>query len=113
MIAELNIKNPNSFDIETDSISYELEASDPGNATNWSRVSLGTYNQRVRIDEGDATEVEIPIEFSYAGLSGAASGIIDRGTFNYRIRGNVFVREPLRRTVPFSKNGNVSLAGAR
>jgi LEA14-like dessication related protein len=113
MIAELNIKNPNSFDIETDSITYELEASNPSDATNWSRVSLGTYSQRVRISDGDETEVEIPIDFSYAGLGGAATGIIERGTFNYRLRGNVFVREPLRRTVPFSRSGNLSLAGAR
>jgi hypothetical protein len=97
---------------ETDSITYELEASNPGDTT-WSRVSLGSYTQRVRIDDGDEIEVEIPIDFSYSGLGGAAQGIIDRGTFNYRVRGNVYVREPLRRTVPFSKNGNVSLAGAR
>ena len=112
MIAELNIKNPNSFRIETDSITYELEASNPGD-TNWSRVSLGSYTQRVRIDDGDETEVEIPIDFSYSGLGGAAQGIIERGTFNYRVRGSVYVREPLHRIVPFSKNGNVSLAGAR
>jgi LEA14-like dessication related protein len=113
MIAELNIRNPNSFRIETDSITYELEASNPGDTSNWSRVSLGSYTQRVRINDGEETDVEIPIDFSYSGLGGAAQGIIERGTFNYRVRGNVYVREPLRRTVPFSKNGNVSLAGAR
>ena len=113
MIAELDIRNPNSFSIETDSITYELEAANPSDATSWSRVTLGSYTQRIQIGDGDRTEVEVPIEFNYTGLTGAARSIIDRGTFNYRVRGSVFVREPLQRIVPFSRSGNVSLAGAR
>src|SRR5262245_32104181 len=63
MIAELDIKNPNSFRIETDSITYELEAANPSDANSWSRVSLGTVTDRIRIGDGDETKVEIPIDF--------------------------------------------------
>ena len=112
LIAELNIKNPNDFDIETDSVTYEFEVAQTGSG-NWSRFTQGSYTQRVKIEEDDNTEVEIPIDFDYSGFSGALRSILDRGTFDYRVRGRVFVREPLERQIPFTKGGNLSLAGAR
>jgi LEA14-like dessication related protein len=113
LIAELDINNQNDFDIETDSIAYELFANTSGDGSTWSPVLARTWAQRVLIKEEETTRVEIPIEFNYSDLSGAARAILDRGTFNYQIRGNVFVRAPLRRTMPFTHTGNVSLQGAR
>lgn len=113
LIANLDIENPNGFDIETDSIVYELEAASPTDASSYTRVTQGSVTERIKVSDNNRTRVEIPIEFNYSSLSGALSSIMDRGTFNYRIRGTAFVREPLRRTVPFTKTGNLSLAGAR
>lgn len=113
LIAELNIDNPNDFTIETDSITFEFEAANPGEPNEWTRVTQGTNTQRYRLEEEKRTEVELPIDFTYAGLSAPVRAILDRGTFNYRVRGQVFVREPLKRTVPFSQTGNLSLVGAR
>lgn len=113
LVAELDINNRNDFTIETDSIRYELFANTSGDGTNYAPVLQRTFTQRVVIDEDKTTRVEIPIEFNYSDLSGAARAILDRGTFNYQLRGNVFVREPMRRTIPFTHTGNVSLQGAR
>lgn len=113
LIAELDINNQNDFTIETDSIRYELFANTSGDGSNWSPVLTRTFTQHVKIDEDKTTRVDIPIEFNYSDLSGAARAILDRGTFNYQLRGNVFVREPLKRTIPFTHTGNVSLQGAR
>lgn len=113
ILAVVEIKNPNDFTLETDSITYDLEATDPKGNGAWSRVTQGTYAQRITVKDGGKTEVEVPIEFNYTGLGGALRGIMDKGTFNYRVQGKVFVREPLRRTIPFTKSGNLSLAGAR
>ena len=113
LVAHVDIRNPNGFDLETDSITYELEAADANDPNRWSRVSQGAVTERIKVDDHGRTTVEIPIEFNYSSLSGAMRSIVDRGTFNYRIRGNAFVREPLRRSVPFSKTGNLSLSGAR
>lgn len=112
LIADLNIKNPNDFTLETDSVVYLFEASDPSGGSTYSPVTRGTYSQRVQIKSGDTREVEVPIEFSYLNMGTAVRAILDKGTFNYRLTGNVFLREPLRRTIPFSKLGNVSLQGA-
>ena len=113
LIANVEIANPNSFAIETDSISYDLEAANPSDASSWTRVSMGTVTERIKVDDHGRTRVEIPIEFNYSSLSGAMRSILDRGTFNYRIRGQAFVREPLKRSIPFTKTGNLSLAGSR
>jgi LEA14-like dessication related protein len=113
LIAQLDIDNPNDFSIETDSITYEFEASNPSETENWTPVTKGTNTQRIRIDEERKTAVEVPIELSYSGLTGPVRSIMDKGTFNYRVRGKVFLREPLRRTLPFSEKGNLSLVGAR
>jgi LEA14-like dessication related protein len=111
LVAELDINNQNDFTIETDSIRYELLANTSGDS--YAPMLSRTFAQRVVIEEDRTTRVEIPIEFNYTELSGAARAIRDRGTFNYQLRGNVYVREPLRRTIPFTHTGSVSLQGAR
>jgi LEA14-like dessication related protein len=113
LIAELDIENENDFDIETDSITYQLFANTASTGENWQSVLQRSYTQRIVIAEDKVTRVEIPIDFNYSDFSGAARTIIDRGMLNYRIQGQAFVREPLRRTVPFTKTGSVSLTGAR
>lgn len=111
LIAELDIRNANDFDIETDSITYELFAANAQGE--WDRMLTRSYTQRIQIDENRTTRVEIPIDFNYSDLSGAGRTLLDRGSLNYRIQGQVFVREPLRRTMPFTKTGSVSLSGVR
>ncbi|HEY0674553.1 MAG TPA: LEA type 2 family protein [Longimicrobiales bacterium] len=113
LIAELDINNQNDFDIETDSIAYRLFANTSSDGSTWEPVLQRTMTQRILIEEDKTTRVEIPIEFNYSELSGAARTIIDRGILNYRIEGQAFMREPMRRTIPFTKTGSVSLSGAR
>ncbi len=113
LVADLDINNKNDFDIETDSIVYRLFANTASSGESWQPILQRSYTQRIVIAEDKITRVEIPIEFNYSDFSGAARSVIDRGTLNYRIEGQAFVREPLRRTIPFTKTGIVSMTGAR
>jgi len=113
VIADVEISNPNDVTLETDSVTYLFEASDPSGGGTWSPVTRGTYTQRIQVRDNSRTQLEIPLEVSYANMSGAMRSILDKGTFNYRISGNAYLREPLRRTIPFTKSGNLSLQGAR
>lgn len=110
VVAQLDIENPNRFAIETDSVTFQFEASDPRNPRDWKRVTSGTNVQRVRIEKSSRATVEIPIEFAYTDLGTPVRALIDRGTFDYRLSGEVFVRKPLRRKVPFSRDGELSLS---
>ena len=113
IIAELAIYNPNRFAIESDSVTFEFAARDPRNPRMWSPVTSGTNTQRVRIEKEQRSIVEIPIEFAYSRLGMPIRSILERGTLDYRIRGEVYVRKPLRKGVPFNREGAVSVGGGR
>lgn len=113
LVADVEIANPNDVKVETDSITYLFEASDPAGTGTWSKVTQGTYSQRIEVNDNSRTQVEIPLTLSYADLGGALKAIMDKGTFNYRVSGRAYLRAPLHRTLPFTKSGNLSLQGAR
>jgi LEA14-like dessication related protein len=112
ILAQLSIENPNRFAIESDSVTFQFEARDPRNQS-WEPVTSGTNVQRVRVEKGARAVVEIPIDFPYSNLRAPIRSIIERGVLDYRISGRVFVRKPLRKGVPFSDEGSLSLAGDR
>lgn len=112
--AQVNVVNPNSFDLRAQSLTYDLELreSQAGNA-GWQRLTQGTLNQELHVESNDSTTIEIPIEFSYDSMGGVIRSVIDRGTFEYRVSGNVQVTGPIRRTVPYRRTGTVDMAGVR
>lgn len=109
LLAELRIDNPNRFGLEADSVTFELDAQDPQSAGTWTQVTSGTNAQRVRVDAGSTATVHIPIEFAYGRLGAPLRAITRSGRFNYRISGEVFVRRPLPKRIPFSQEGSISL----
>ena len=114
LIAELDVNNPNGFEITTDSIAYQLLANTAASGTEqWQPVLQRTHTERIVIDQDDITRVEIPIEFNYSDLSGATRAILERGMLNYRLVGSAYVTEPVRRAIPFSRTGSVSLTSVR
>ena len=114
VVAEIEITNPNSFDIETRSISYDLKLTQTDTSKGeWMDFAKGEYTKTFKVRENDTATLEIPIEFSYSSMGGAMRSIMDRGTFNYSVEGRVRLREPLSREIPYRHRGNVSLAGIR
>lgn len=111
--AQVLVTNPNGFDLETEQLNYDLQVADPKDPAKWVSFSKGTIDERIRIDDHDSKVIEIPIQFRYDDFGGALRSIIDTGTFNYRVTGDVKLTGPLGRTIPFSKTGIVSMAGVR
>jgi LEA14-like dessication related protein len=109
LLAQLDIDNPNRFAIETDSITFQFEASDARQPGSWKRVTSGTNVQQHRVEKESQTTVEIPIDFAYSDLGTPLRSLLERGAFDYRVSGVVFVRKPLRKRVPFSKEGSLTL----
>ena len=113
LYAEVYVGNPNGFDLETRSISYDMQVEHPDSAGRWVSFSQGTVEDPVRVRGNGSTIVEVPIQFRYDDLGGAVRSILDTGTFNYRVRGDVELSEPIGRTIPYAKTGIVSLRGVR
>lgn len=117
LLVDVQITNPNRFSLSANSLDYELSIADaddevPGD-TIWYDFASGRYDEDFTVGAGATESVQIPVEFSYSGLGGAASSLLRAGTFNYRATGMVDVRTPLgSREVPFRRRGMISLLGA-
>jgi LEA14-like dessication related protein len=113
LYAQVYIGNPNGFDLETRSLTYDMQVEHPDSAGRWISFSQGTIEEPMRVQGNGSTVIEVPIQFRYDDLAGAVRSILDTGTFNYRVQGDVRLSEPIGRTIPYSKTGIVSLAGVR
>jgi LEA14-like dessication related protein len=96
---QLAVYNPNSFDMEATRFSYNL-------LMDSTRIADGLLDTRQTFRSGDSTVVTIPINFSYAGLGRAGRELLQRGTINYRVAGDVTVDTPLGSfTRPYTSTG--------
>ncbi|HET7275480.1 MAG TPA: LEA type 2 family protein [Longimicrobiaceae bacterium] len=114
LLVNLRIVNPNGFALSANQLTYDLAVADPDvpGDTAWVEFASGTYDQAFSVGARDTSRVQIPIEFSYSGLGGAASSLLSAGTFDYRASGSVNVGTPLGSyDVPFRKRGIVTLMG--
>lgn len=116
LIVDVHVANPNRFALNATQLDYELSIADsniPGDTT-WMDLASGTYAEPFSVGAGEAQSVQIPVEFSYTGLGGAAGSLLRAGTFSYRAEGTVDVRTPLGSyDVPFRRGGTVTLLGTR
>ena len=116
LMVNVEITNPNRFSLSANQLHYQLAIADNESTrdTVWVDLASGTYDEPFSVSAGATERVQIPVEFTYAGLGGAASSILRAGTFNYRATGTVDVRTPLgSREVPFRRGGMVTLLGSR
>ena len=104
---QLAVFNPNGFDLEATRFTYNL-------LMDSTRVAEGALDTRQTFRSGDSTVVTIPINFSYAGLGRAGRELLQRGTVNYRVLGDVTVDTPLGSfTRPYTSTGTYTpLRGA-
>jgi LEA14-like dessication related protein len=113
LYAQILVSNPNRFDIEATSVSYALEVPHPSQEGQWVNFTEGRIDERVRVAGRGSTILEVPITFQYDDASGAVRALIDRGSFPYRVSGDVRLAEPIARTIPYRRQGTVSLSGTR
>lgn len=113
--ARLHIANPNGYRLEASSLTYDLDLAQAAGTEDldWVRFADGEYARPVAVDANDSTIVEVPVDFTFDGMSGVARSVLERGTLDYRVSGVIGVREPVRRDVPFRHTGKVSLSGLR
>ena len=116
LLVNVRVDNPNSFALSANSLRYDLaldRAGEPGD-TSWVDFASGTYDRPFSVGAKQTSTVEIPVEFTFAGLGSAGLSLLRSGNFEYRARGTVDVNTPIGvRTVPFAKRGVMTLSGPR
>lgn len=114
LYVQLGVVNPNDFALEASALTYDLDLRDPSAPDGgWTEFTEGIFDERTRVPANDSTVVEIPVEFTYRGLGGAARAILETGAVDYRVRGTVHVAEPVRVEIPFEHEGSASFTGSR
>ena len=104
---KLSLYNPNGFKLDGERLTYKLMVDS---------VTLGTgaLADRFAVQENDSTIVTLPLSFSYAGVGAAGRQLMNTGSVNYRVMGDVTVGTPLGNfTRPYDQTGRFSTLSGR
>lgn len=115
VMVNLEIKNPNRFGFTADDLDYELylrrSTAAEGDSA-WTRIAGGRYDEKFEVGSFSTQSVSIPVQFSFAQLSGVGRDVLRTGSVQYRATGSVQVRSGVAsRRIPFRKTGTAYLNG--
>lgn len=99
---KLSVYNPNGFKLDGTRLTYNvLVDSVPFGA--------GALQERFTVQEKDSTVVTLPLQFTYSGIGAAGRQLMNTGSVNYRVTGDVTVGTPLGNfTRPYDQTGRFS-----
>ena len=101
----LNVQNPNDFRLDATQMHYAV-------LVDTVPFANGTTTQPFTVDGKRSQQVHIPINFTYSGVGQAGRQLMNTGSVNYTVRGDVTVGSPIGNfTVPFSQTGRYSTLG--
>jgi LEA14-like dessication related protein len=101
----LNVQNPNDFRLDATRLRYTV-------LVDSIQFADGVTTQRFTVEGKQTTPLHIPINFTYAGIGQAGRQLLNTGSVNYTVRGDVTVGTPIGdRTIPFSQTGRYSTLG--
>ena len=101
----LNVYNPNGFQLDATQLTYRV-------FVDTVHFADGVMDSQFIVPAGDSAVVRVPVNFTYAGVGQAGRTLMNTGTVNYRVAGNVRVGTPIGAfTVPYDRTGRFSTLG--
>lgn len=101
----LSVYNPNNFKLDATRLTYNLMV----DSVNF---GSGAIDQKFAVQSGDSTLVRLPLTFTYAGIGAAGRQLLNTGTVNYRVMGDLTVGTPLGNfTRPYDRTGRYTALG--
>ena len=99
----LNVYNPNDFRLDGSRITYRVLADSVA-------VGGGSLDQKFTVQNGDSTQIRLPLNFTWSGLGAVARQLQNQGVVNYRVMGEIEVATPLGPfTRPYDQSGRYSV----
>lgn len=98
----LSVYNPNGFSLDATRFTYQvLVDSTP--------LGGGELADQFAVQENDSTIIKLPISFTFSGLGAAGRQLMQTGTVNYTVRGDLTVGTPIGRfTRPYEQHRRFS-----
>ena len=103
----LSVYNPNHFDLDATRLTYQLFVD---------TIPLGTgaTDSSFTVSDGDTTQIALPLSFTWAGAGQAARSLMNTGTVNYRVAGDLTVGSSMGSfTLPYDRTGRFAALGGR
>ena len=101
----LSVYNPNGYNLNATRLTYKLMVEDKD-------LGSGVLDRAFRVKDRDSTFVTIPMDFTYAGLGAAGRQLLQSGSVNYRVIGDITVDTQVGNfTVPYDQSGRFSSFG--
>jgi LEA14-like dessication related protein len=98
----LSIYNPNTFRLDGTGLTYRL-------AVDSVPFGNGILSDRFTVQEGDSTTVRLPLSFTYAGVGQAGRQLIQTGSVQYTVSGEITVGTPIGSfTRPYTGKGRLT-----
>ncbi len=102
---ELDVYNPNSYRLDGTKLTYTIMIDSV-------RFGDGEYNTKFQVDRGDTSTIVLPLSFTYAGIGTAGRQLMNTGTVEYRVLGDITFGTPLgNMTRPYDQKGRFSTLG--
>lgn len=98
----LSVHNPNHFSLDGTRLTYKLYVD---------TVSFGTgaTDSHFAVNGSDSTDVHLPLSFTWSGVGEAARQLMNTGTVNYRVTGDLTVGSAVGTfTLPYDRTGRFS-----
>jgi LEA14-like dessication related protein len=103
----LGVYNPNDFRLDGVRMTYNVLIDSV-------KFGTGSYDNRFTVEKGDTTEIKLPLQFTYAGVGAAGRQLIQMGSVEYRVLGDVTVATPVGQfTRPYDQRGRFTTLGSR
>ena len=104
---KLSVYNPNGFRLDGTRLTYNVLVDSV-------KFGDGALTQQFTVQEKDSTIVTLPLQFTFAGIGSAARQLLNTGSVNYRVTGDVTVGTPLGSfTRPYDQTGRFSTLSGR
>jgi LEA14-like dessication related protein len=104
----LDVHNPNHFRLDGTRLTYRVMVDSVP-------FGDGVFTDKFQVEEGETSTVRLPFSFSYAGVGAAGRQLMQTGSVEYHVLGDMTVQTPLGSfTRPYDQRGRFStLSGAR
>lgn len=104
----LSVQNPNHYRLDATRLTYRVAMADDSIT-----IASGALDRTFTVQDGETSDVTIPVDFTYSGLGAAGRSLLNTGAVNYHVLGDVTVGSPVGNfTVPYSTHGRFTTTGS-
>ena len=104
----LSVQNPNHYRLDATRLTYRVAMAEDSIT-----IASGALDRTFTVQDGETSDVTIPVDFTYSGLGAAGRSLLNTGAVNYHVLGDVTVGSPVGNfTVPYSTRGRFTTTGS-